>query len=364
MEESVKLLPVNTWDLREQIRDFDEPEDLKKTVRQQMKTQEKMFQEKIKEILEKSGCNKKDFAAICGVSRPTFDKWCKGAIPRYRETFLKLGLMARYNVEQMNQFLQRCGRYPGLYPKSLEDCVALYVIQSGNQENGVEQYNYILQRIKNAIFPNVSDEGCDIGTVLVRDRLNQVRSESELEQFILENSSVFSSAFNRFYNYVITFVEENYGKNSAYNATTDKELADGQDWSSSMRSAFSNIRQRKWYPTRKKIISLGIHLAMDAEGIDEMLELAHMEPLCAKNTFEGVLLYILKQAEKELDILEDTEMRDSRELCDYILETTEELNLGCPEIDEFMKELEEPVYDEHEWKRRKERMLSGGGRER
>lgn len=364
MEEPMDDQPVETWFLREQVTGYGKPEDLKKVVRQQMKTQRKMCQEKIKEILKNSGLTKADFASLCGASRPTLDKWCKGSIPRYREMFLRLGLIAHYNVEQMNQFLQRCGHYPGLYPKSLEDCVALFVIRCGNQENLVEQYDYILQRVKNEIFPNTFDENRNIGTVLVRERLERVHDESELDRFVSENSSVFTSAFNRFYNYVITFVEENYGKDSLYNATTDAELADGQDWSASMRTAFSNIRQRKWYPTRNKIISLGIHLTMDAQEIDEMLELAHMEPLCAKNTVEGVLLYILERAEDNLRVTDETHRMDSRELCDYILKTVKELNLGCPEIDDFMKELEEPLENDHEWKLKKKRVLPGRDRER
>ena len=63
-------------------------------------------------------------------------------------------------------------------------------------------------------------------------------------------------------------------------------MAQIQGWSSSLRQCVSAINQNKWYPTRNKVISLGLHLSMDHEQIDELLELAHMEPLCAKNARE------------------------------------------------------------------------------
>ena len=78
---------------------------------------------------------------------------------------------------------------------------------------------------------------------------------------------------------------------------------------------------------------------LTVEEINEMLELAHMEPLCAKNIFESVIIFILEDAELN-DIL-NPEDEDPDALCRYAKQIMGELDL--PEIDEFLAEVSEIV---------------------
>ena len=61
---------------------------------------------KVNQIITENGYTKSKFAELCGVSRVSVDKWCKGSIPKNRETFLRIGMAARYDVEKMNQLLE------------------------------------------------------------------------------------------------------------------------------------------------------------------------------------------------------------------------------------------------------------------
>ena len=244
--------------IKEEIEKCEELSDLKERILPMLMSQQELWAEKIREVIEESGCSKTAFAKKCNVSRVAVDKWCKGAVPRNRETFLRIGLAAGYDLARMNQLLARYGRYPELYSKSLEDCVCIYVISSP-------------------------------GDVDIAERLAQVHGEDALAQFIYDNIAAFSTAYQKFYAYVKMYVTINYQRYSSSIAN----LADGQGWSSSLKQCVSAIRQNKWYPTRNKILSLGLHLSMDREQIDEMLTLAHMEPLCAKNPFESVIIFIL-----------------------------------------------------------------------
>ena len=117
-------------------------------------------------------------------------------------------------------------------------------------------------------------------------------------------------------------------------------LANSQQWSSSLRHCVSEISQKKWYPDRNKIISLGIHLNMDVEQINKMLELAQMEELCAKNPFENAIIYALENAKLE-DIIY-TDGTDS--LCRYVRNVLESLDYSG--VDFFMDELPENYDDE------------------
>lgn len=331
---------LETEYIREEIARCEDIDELKKRILPLLKTQQEEWSHKVSEIISENDYTKSKFAELCGVSRVTVDKWCKGSIPKSRETFLRIGMVAKYDVEHMSAFLQRYGRYPALYSKSLEDCVCMFVLSQEYGEEGIEKYRYILNKIKgsiirdeNAVMENVTTEKFDA-------KLSEIRSEDELEQFITDNSAMFSYTYHKFYAYVKMCINANY---QGY-ATSVFDMAEGQGWSSSLRQCVSAIRQNKWYPTRNKIISLGIHLSMDHEQVDEMLQLAHMEPLCARNVFESIIMFILDDA--SLNNMLDTELDefDPDELCRYAKAVLSELEM--PEVASFISELAE---NNNEW---------------
>ena len=152
-ERKVEVLETNcnrneTEFIREEISRCESVEELKQMILPQITTQTVQWIKKINEIIEQNAYTKTRFAEICGVSRVMVDKWCKGAIPRNRETFLTIGMAANYNVEQMNQLLQRYGRYPALYSKSLEDCICIFVLERAYGKETLNKYRYILNKRK------------------------------------------------------------------------------------------------------------------------------------------------------------------------------------------------------------------------
>lgn len=321
--------------IKEEIQRCEDLDDLKEIIFPMLKSQQEQWTRKINEIIDKSGLNKTKFAEVTGVSRMAVNKWCNGAIPKNRETFLRIGMAAGYNREQMDQLLQRYGQYPALYAKSLEDCVCIFVLENDYGPEALTKYNYILDKIKENIICDKEVETEDMSTVMFDEKLSDVKDETALEQFISDNSSTFATAYHRFYAYVKMHIVANYeGFDGSVNL-----LAEGQGWTSSLKQCVSAIRQNKWYPTRNKIISLGLHLSMDHVLINEMLELAHMEPLCAKNIFESVIMFILENASLNNVFDIDSEDYDPDELCRYAKEVLEELNL--PEVEPFISELAE-----------------------
>ncbi|MGN0325874.1 MAG: hypothetical protein ACI4DW_06165 [Lachnospiraceae bacterium] len=338
IEEQNNRNDIETVFIKEEISKCEDLEDLKQMVFPKIRGQQEEWSRKVNEMIKENGFTKSKFADLCGVSRVSVDKWCKGAIPKNRETFLRIGMAAGYSLEKMNQLLQRYGRYPALYSKSLEDCVCIYVISHNYGEETLEKYQYILSKIKdNIIRDENAEEVENVTTEKFDEKLSRVQDEDELEQFITDNIAMFSNAYHKFYAYVKMNISANYME-PAY-AESVFAMAEIQGWSSSLRQCVSAIRQNKWYPTRNKIISLGLHLSMDHEQIDEMLELAHMEPLCAKNIFESVIMFILDDASLNnmLDIA--SEDYDPDELCNYAREILSSLEL--PEVEDFISELPE-----------------------
>ncbi len=325
---------LETVYIRDEIAKCEDIDELKKSIFQMIESQQKQWTRKINDIIQESGLTKSKFADISGVSRVAVNKWCNGSIPKNRETFLRIGMAAGYGREKMDQLLQRYGHYPALYAKSLEDCVCIFVLDKDYGEETLEKYNYILGKIKENIIRS-DEEAEDISTVVFDEKLSGVKNEDELEAFIAENTAIFSTAYHKFYAYVKMHIMANYQNfgGSVF------ELAEGQRWSSSLRQCVSAIRQGKWYPTRNKIISLGLHLSMDHDQINEMLELAHMEHLCAKNAFESVIIFILEDASLNNKLDADSEEFDPDELCRYAREVLEKFDL--PEVESFITELPE-----------------------
>ena len=321
--------------IRDEISRCEDVEDLKEKIFPMLRTQQEHWTQKIREIIEESNLSKTEFAKACKVSRMALNKWCNGAIPKNRETFLRIGMAAGFDREKMDQLLWRYGRYPALYSKSLEDCVCIYILNNDRGAAALEKYDYILGKIKENILRDTTPSDAGIPTAVFDERLSDVQAEDELEQFVAEHSSVFTEAYHKLYAYIKMHIRANY---ESFDGNVF-ELAEGQEWSSSLRQCVSAIRQNKWYPNRNKIISLGIHLSMDHDQIDEMLELAHMEPLCAKNIFESVVMFILDDASLNNMLDGEQEDYDPDELCRYAREVMTGLNL--PEVTSFISELPE-----------------------
>ncbi len=333
---------LSTTVIEDRISCCDSIEELRDEIIPILETQKKMWSAKINDILRMSGENKSTFSKKCGVSRPTLDDWLRGALPKRREQYVRIGLAAGMNIEEMDKLLQRYGGYYGLYPKSLEDAVCIFVLNKlddpcERREKAISVYDDILSEIRNSIFlPEASkNEGGMLTTTTIAGRLSQMRELSDLENFIRDNVSEFAMRFRKLDDYIMMDFEANKKIDPTIQNIYSLSLIQG--WRSSLKQSMSEIRQYKWEPTREKIISIGFHLSMTHSQIDEMLKLAHMEPLCAKNLLEGIIIFILEDAMLSIPLERTEEDYDITELSEYALSILKELDV--PEVSELIKEL-------------------------
>lgn len=302
--------------------------------------QKKNWTQIINQIVSDNGYSASEFGKVCGVSRQAAQKWMNGAVPKKRETFIRIGFAAHYNLEQMNYFLQRYGRCNKLYPKCLEDSVYIFVLNSDTIEHTYQSCQSIIDLLKVELTTTEEDnQNESYETIALLESLSSLSTLPEMLAFVAENTSVYRDQYSKLYTYVEDFIQRNLlsdgiEEDSVYN------LANSQQWSSSLRHCVSEISQKKWYPDRNKIISLGIHLNMDVDQINKMLELAQMEELCAKNPFENAIIYALENAQ-----LEDVIYTDGTDtLCVYVRRVLESLDYSG--VDFFMDELPEDYEDD------------------
>ncbi len=299
--------------------------------------QKKSWMKIINEIKEENGYSVSELAQLCNVNRRSVQKWINGVIPKSRNTFIRIGFAAHYNLEQMNRFLQRYGCCNGLYSKNLEDSVCIFVLSSDEIEHTYLMYEMILGMIRE----NMNEETDMTGSTLYETsalnlQLIKMQTIPQLIDFVRQSASIYKNAYYKLYAYIESFIQKNLlmdGDDSVY------LLAGSQGWSSSLRQCVSEISQKKWYPQRNKIIFLGIHLNMKLSQINEMLNLAQMENLCAKIPFENAIIYALENAELENKIHCD----GTNELGIYVKKILKELNIDGFEV--YLHELPDDEAD-------------------
>lgn len=319
MEDSV----YSTSMLNEKIQICEEMDEFREEILANLKSQKEMWVEKIQEIINQNGYTKTKLAELCGVSRVAVNKWVNGSVPRQRVAFIKIGLAAHYNIDEMNTFLVRYGRYSELYAKNLEDSVCIFLLNSTKYEHSYLNYKMILDSIKMGLNDCKNERVELYETTNALNNLMDIENEDELRDFIYKNIGTYKSQYNKLYSYINMFLLANKYCEIDNKVISTNFLANGQQWTSSLRHCVSAINQKKWYPVRDKLISLGLHLNMDTDQINEMLTLAHMETLCAKNPFESAIIYAVENAK-----LEDLIFCDGTDsLCIYVKNIMNQLNI-------------------------------------
>ena len=132
---------------------------------------------------------------------------------------------------------------------------------------------------------------------LINDKIlfNRMKAHNKEEMNWKRYADVFKTEYKSFYVYIKLLINENYiyHSDNASNLAVSKdveEMAAAQGWTASLKKCVSEIYNETWIPNRNMIISLGIHLSMTHEQIDNMLKMVHMEPLYSKNIFESVIM--------------------------------------------------------------------------
>lgn len=351
---------LGTEKLRDILDGIDDVDDLKRQYMSGMEKRSATWRRKIREIMEKNGYTQASMATVCRVTKPAVAKWLRGSIPSGRDTFIRIGFAAHYDLEEMNRFLIRYGRCPALYARSLEDSIYIFVLNSMQIPHTYQECEGIVERVKDALVWQ-EDGGLVAGkeTGWLEDAMRHLSTEDELRDFIQENISEYRCAFSKFYDQVIAYIAINnlfYTKSDeAGNLALNVDgIANAQGWSASLRRCVYEIQQRTWFPRRMKVISLGIHLNMTLDEINELLQMAKMETLCPRDPVESAIIFAVVDADvneiipkkvSRVDLQSALNsgasrtdyVQDATELCSHVREVLEYLEL--PDAEVLIKDL-------------------------
>lgn len=324
----------STNDLEEELLQCDNLDDLEEEILPRLQEQRIAWQWKIEQILRENEYSVTEMAKLCEVSAPSVRKWCKGSLPQSREMFIRIGFAAHYDLAEMNRFLQRYGRYPQLYAKSLEDSICIFILSSKSLPHTYRCYRRLLESMQADISGRKPDAQTVYATTEMEAYITRIQDEELMRQFVQEHVGEYRSAYDKLYKYIQTYLNRNRMSSVDETQMSIQELAEQQNWSSSLRHCISEIRSGRWFPTRRKLISLGVHLNMDLDEVNQMLELAQMEKLCTKNPEEAVLIFALEDAR-----LNDAICCDGMDvLCNYVKDIFVQLQMEDAEyiLDELI----------------------------
>lgn len=318
-----------------ELENCEDIEDVRQQILPLLTNQRKAWTYKIEQILQEKGYSCRRMAQLCRVSEPAVRKWRRGALPQSRDMYIRIGFAAGYNLAEMNTFLKRYGKCPQLYVKSLEDSVCMFVLRSNVLPHTYDAYQQLLDMVRQELQgasddPQHPDGDAAYSTQHLSERLWDIESMEEMVAFVRSNIPSFRQAYDRLYRAVNTFLEINLMSESFLEQDSRRAsfhaMAVESQWSASLRRSVSEIRQKKWFPLRHKVISLGLHLNMDTQQINDLLECAQMEPLYAKNPIEAAIIWAINEA--KLNSENDALIQNgSSELCEFVRDVLVQLDL-------------------------------------
>ena len=245
------------------------------------------------------------FAKKCGMSHNTIASWCeKGLLPRNRNQFIQLGFGLQMSLMEMNEFLQRYGKYPQLYTKNIEDAIFIFALNQGmtfkaamslqDQFHLAMEYSMDLTVGKQASAKNYE-------TIYMQTELMSLRDIKQFEKFVADNINAFLSSYEKLISFIDAYVEVNTldptgeEPQMSLNSFLHSRIKN-PNLINYYNKVISKLRSRRIVPKRNVLIMLGVYLDMSLDDVNQMLAMAGMEPLCAKDKMECIIIYAIESA--------------------------------------------------------------------
>lgn len=253
-------------------------------------------------LLDSGGYSYTQFARLCNISRNTVISWCEdGKIPRSREQFIRIGFAVKMSLDDMNDFLQRYGKYPKLNAKNIEDSITIFSLCNQLNYNQCQE----LKKHFSSILNHIPEERkrqkkyTYFSTIQLESELLSIRTLLDFETFIDKNTEAFTNSYINLSDFIDSYISLNTLNDSQMTGTLNSfltETIDNPRLVASYNTMLSKLRCHGIVPSRIYLLALGIHLSMTAEDINTMLRFAGMEPLCAKDKLESIILFAAEYA--------------------------------------------------------------------
>ncbi len=301
--------PVHTEGWRNAVEVTEDIEELSALLRE-LETKQSSWPVYLAMEKESRGLKTAVLAKRCGLTRQGIEKWQnKGALPDSRTTFIKLGMAFGMNLTEMNHLLQRYGKYPKLYAKNMHDALCLYVIEQYGKTTpeSAKHVDYPYGHVE-ALDARLQEKlsawevegalGQEDRTLHVQAGIASAPSDADFLEYLREHRTVFlSHSYQQLEQCIHDFIRiQQLDATDPDAVPTIHALVQSGMLAKGFEKVYSQLHTRGEVPSRLKLIAIGLSFNMTVEMIDQLLSLAGMEPLCARDRLELVLIFAVRCA--------------------------------------------------------------------
>lgn len=232
------------------------------------------------------------FVYRAGVDRKTANSWLV-ARPTKREHIFWIATCLGLNENELDRLLVRYAKSYRVYERSPFDVILKFQWQNGlenlwegatlkKQYKQLEQ-QYQLKYSKTNRQSTLSSSSKN--TQVLASYLDEIHDVERLLQFFDEHMPEFRNRSGK----IIRYLDLWLGGRNIHQVLID-QCGDGANY---LEAVISDLRNNRRYPTRKKLLQLGIAFRMPQDNLNDFLECGGYEPLCPKDIVETALICIL-----------------------------------------------------------------------
>lgn len=254
----------------------------------------KSWEEHINSLMKEKGLNVNIISERCGLSESTARRYLK-EIPPKRKYVIEFAVLLKLSYLQTNNLLTRWAKYERLNAKNIEDAIWIFIINRKNCENPEEAFNELKERFDLLIDEidnyyscklSIREKAVPVGTRQMESKILSAQTIIEFENVMGELAEGFKTRNQRLLDYINNLV--NSCGNSA-NELFSEDVKFRNHHYQQLRNLENNKSTDRMY-----LITLGLKLNCTSDGINDLLEVAGMSPLCSKDKLESAIYFYLE----------------------------------------------------------------------
>ena len=246
----------------------------------------------------------KKLAEGCGIKSLTTVGGFKRVIPSQREYVIMIAMMLKMSVAQTDDLLVKGAKLHKLYSRNPKEAIWIYLLEKGGSDVPAalfDAYWDVYLEESERCKGNVPQRYAK-GTVAV---FNEIKSDARKAKA----ASIVKASSDAVYREMVHRHIQEYGngywrleefidrKFEAFRTSPNQMWENHTKFKSAYYDRMQALREDRKLPERMFLVALGIHLELDKEDINKMLELAGMAPLYAKDRLEGAVIFLLEELE-------------------------------------------------------------------
>lgn len=287
-------------------------------------------------LMANNNLNANKISEKCGVSVSTAKRYIK-EIPPKRKYVIEFAILFKFNVDETNELLTRWAKYEKLNAKNIEDAIWIFMINQGDCENPQIEFTELKNNFE-TIIANIDEyyncavakrkKAATVDTLIMEKQILSAKTLTDFQTVMREVTEGFKSRNQKLIDYINGLVR-NYGESANKLFHEDEKF---KEYHYRQLEALTKNES----PNRMHLIILGLKLNCTTDGINYLLDLAGMSPLCSKDKLESAIFFYLEELYCNCpDSLNEFYNKDADNFSYDLKNIQDQSNPNCTELKDF-----------------------------